>query len=325
MNYNKEEITEAIQKNRPTLKPSSIKQYYNHLNKLKSLFDADNYEFLKEYNSVMDKLKDKHYTTQRNSLNAVIVLLMALNEDKEYDDLIKEYQKIRDKYNEKYEQEQQSGIISDKQKNNFSSVEEIDEMLNKMEKDIKQNNIKKKSQLTPQEHELITAYTLFSILREYPLRNDLSGMIYLNKTLFKNITEEELEKTNYLINGKSDMTMILNEYKTSKKYGMKKVPVDKKTQKIFRMYIKIMNRSYGDVIFKTTQNNTITRNQISQMLLKVSKKYMGKSISTTLIRKSVLSNKFVDLKEQKEEQQKMADITGHSVDTMDKVYIKSNP
>ena len=46
----------------------------------------------------------------------------------------------------------------------------------------------------------------------------------------------------------------------------------------------------------------------------------GKSISTTLLRKIVLSDMFQDTKE---EQEKMAEITGHSVETMNKVYVKS--
>ena len=45
----------------------------------------------------MEKIKGNHYTSQRNTLNAVIILLLALNSDNKYDKLIEEYQKIRDK------------------------------------------------------------------------------------------------------------------------------------------------------------------------------------------------------------------------------------
>ena len=58
------------------------------------------------------------------------------------------------------------------------------------------------------------------------------------------------------------------------------------------------------------------------MLLKTSKKYLdGKSVSTTLMRKIVVSDKFGELKK---EQEKFADMMGHSTTTMDKVYIKEN-
>ena len=46
---------------------------------------------------------------------------------------------------------------------------------------------------------------------------------------------------------------------------------------------------------------------------------MNKNISTTMLRKIVLSDKFADVKKEQEE---MAEITGHSVATMNKVYVK---
>ena len=49
-------LTEIIKKKRPNLKDISIKQYTMSLNKLKGLFESDNYEFLKEPNKVMEKL-----------------------------------------------------------------------------------------------------------------------------------------------------------------------------------------------------------------------------------------------------------------------------
>ncbi len=45
----------------------------------------------------------------------------------------------------------------------------------------------------------------------------------------------------------------------------------------------------------------------------------GKSISTTMLRKIILSDKFSDAKK---EMKDMAKITGHSTDTMQKIYIK---
>ena len=73
------------------------------------------------------------------------------------------------------------------------------------------------------------------------------------------------------------------------------------------------------VMFKSSTGKTLSRNQISQLLIKYSKKYIGKSVSTTMLRKIVLSHKFGDMVK---EQQAMSEVTGHSVETMNKVYIK---
>ena len=91
----------------------------------------------------MDKIKDLHYLSQRNILNAIVVFLMALNHDEKYDELLITYGDLRDELNDKYSDEQKSGIISDKQSKNFTTTEEIFKMINQMADDLKP--IKKKS------------------------------------------------------------------------------------------------------------------------------------------------------------------------------------
>ena len=69
-----------------------------------------------------------------------------------------------------------------------------------------------------------------------------------------------------------------------------------------------------------------TRNEISQILLKNSKKYLdGKSIGSTMVRKLVVSDKFgpdSELSKLKSEQVDLADKMGHSVATQEMVYSK---
>ena len=80
-----------------------------------------------------------------------------------------------------------------------------------------------------------------------------------------------------------------------------------------------MDKEIGDVLFTNSRGNPITRNGISQLLIKTSKKYLGKSISTTMIRKIVVSDKFADIKK---EQAELADVMGHDVGTQNAVYVK---
>jgi hypothetical protein len=319
MKINSENTTEAIKKSRPNLKTNTIKQYEIHLNKLKKMFESDNYDFLSKTDDVMSKISANHYTSQRNTLNAVIILLMALNHDEKYNDLIEEYQKIRDKLNDKYLEDQSSGKISEKQKNNFVELSEIENMLNKMAGEIKDQGLKKKETLNSKEKELLMVYTIYSFLKRYPLRNDLSGMKYITKTAYNKLSEDEKKAGNFMVNEKNKMTAILNEYKTSKKYGEKKIQIDKDIEKILRMYIRKTDKKLGDVLFVSSTGNALSRNALSQLLIKTSKKYLGKSISTTMMRKIVVSDKFGDMaKEQKE----LADVMGHDVATQNLVYNK---
>ena len=120
----KENLIEKIQKSRPNAKETTIKMYVSNLMKLMKLFDEDNLKFLSNPEKISEKLSDLHYTTQRNYYNSIIVYLMSESDKPEEDKTIKEYNSLRDDLNKKYEEEQATGTISDKQKAKFSEDEE---------------------------------------------------------------------------------------------------------------------------------------------------------------------------------------------------------
>ena len=79
MSIDSKNPNEDISKARPTLKTNTVKQYVVNLKKLQKIYDTDDYDFLKKPEDVMDKLSDLHYLSQRNILNAVVVLLPKSN------------------------------------------------------------------------------------------------------------------------------------------------------------------------------------------------------------------------------------------------------
>ncbi len=312
---------EMIQNARPDAKESTIKQYYALVNKLQKKYDTDAWKFLNDPEDVKKTLSDLHFTSRRNTYNAIVVLLMAMNFDNKFDDLIETYTKMRNELNEQYVKEQESGIISEKQKDNFATIEEIQGMINDMEKEIKKRKLKTigSDKLTNSDRELLTVYTLYQMLIRLPTRNDMAGMVLTNKTQLKKTHKDIQEKTNYLLNSKDKMTIILNDYKTSKTYGQKEIEVPKDLQKIFKMFIRATGRKVGDILFRSSLDKPLSRNGISQLLLKTSKKYLGKAVSTTIMRKSVVSDKF---SKKNDEQEKMADVMAHSVAVQNQTYVK---
>ena len=304
---------ELIMKARPNLKPNTIKMYIFNLNKLKKLFNAEDLKFLSKVGEVKDKLKDLHYTTQRNFYNAIIVYLRAGEKNEE---LIEKYDTMRNELNEQYKTDNESGKISEKQKNNFVEIDELRTMLNKMDTEIKKHGLKKKENLSAKEKQLIQVYTIYNILLKIPLRNDLAGMEAISRKKFNTLTDKDKETDNYLVVDKAKMEFILNEYKTARKYKQKNILIPKELEKIIRMYLR---KNGMGILFKTSTGNPITRNALSQLLIKTSQAYMNKNISTTMIRKIVLSDMFADTKK---EMEKMSEITGHSVETMNNVYVK---
>ncbi len=307
-------LKETIKKSRPNIKDSTIKSYEANLNKLKKMFETDNYSFLKDIGEVMDKIGDKHFTTIRNYLNAIIILLSALNHDDKYDKLIKEYQSKRDDLNQQYEDENATGKISEKQEKNFVPYEDVVGMINKMGQDLKGF---KKRELSAKDKMLLQIYIIYQIHIRLPMRNDVAGMEAITKRAYNKLTEADKKAKNYLVVEKGKMFMVLNKFKTQSKYEELRFDIPKDLEKLLRAYLKINGMG---VLFKSSTGKELTRNQLSQLLIKYSKRYLdGKSISTTILRKIVLSHKFGDLKKEQEE---MSKITGHSVETMNNVYIK---
>jgi len=309
----KESLIKTISESRPNAKESTVKMYVSNLLKLMKIFNSDNLKFLDKPENVEDKLSSLHYTTKRNYLNAIVVYLMT---EKDNEDLIKKYTDIRDELNKKYEEEQATGIISDKQKENFVDIAEVNKMIVQMGHEIKDKKLKKKEDLTAKDKNLIQVYTLYNIYTRLPLRNDLAGMEVINKRAYNKLSEEDKKAENYLVINKNKMFMVLNKYKTSSKYQELIIDIPKDLEKLLRQYIRINGMG---VLFKSSTGKPLSRNALSQLLLKTSKKYMGKSISTTMLRKIYLSSKYADMKEELEKDNK---IMGHSKEVAMDTYIK---
>tara|TARA_R110000823_G_scaffold72553_5_gene166843 strand:- start:577 stop:1308 length:732 start_codon:yes stop_codon:yes gene_type:complete len=240
---------------------------------------------------------------------------MALNHDEKYDKLLQEYGKLRDEFNDKYSDEQKSGVISDKQSANFATIEEVYEMINQMATELKP--IKKKTELSKKEFSLLQAFTLFNIYARMPMRNDVAGMKTIQKRAYNKLSEEDKKAENWLVLEKNGMFFVLNKYKTSKKYEELDLPIeDKALRTIIRFYLK--HNGMG-VLFKTSTGKSITRTELSKLLIKFSKKYMSKSISTTLLRKIYLSSKYGDMKKELEKDNK---VMGHSKGVALDTYVK---
>lgn len=308
---NKEKLTDLIKEARPNIKDSTIKMYVGNLMKLMKIFNEENLNFLKDIDEVKEKLSEKHFTTQRNYYNSIIIYLMTKKDKK----IVEEYNEIRDELNKKYVDDNSSGVISDKQKNNFVELDEIKKMIKDISNDLNIPKLKKKSSISKKEENLLMVYVILNILIRIPLRNDLSNMILLKKTQYNKLTDKQKEDNNYLVMEKGLLKFILNDYKTSKKYKEKILNIPKDLEKILRMYIKRMDFKVNDIIFP------LSRNGLSQLLIKTSKKYLNKSISTTMLRKIVASDLLGDVKKAEKELSKKM---GTDIATIKNVYVKDD-
>ena len=311
--------TKDILKVRPNLKPRSIEQYVSQLNRLQNMFDADSgdFNFLGDFDKVKKGLSEYNYLSQRNYINAIIVLLMALNIDKK---LIDQYVKLRDKFNDEYNENNLTGVISDKQEPNFTTTDEIFRMLDMIKDDLKDTDV---TNLTKKEKQLMQAYVLFSIYARMPLRNDTAGMRSITGGKFNKLSQKEKTENNFLIVERDRMYFLLTDYKTSKNYGTLEIDIkDKDLKSILKNWIKI--QGYG-ILFKTSTDKPITRIELSKIFLKYSEKYLNKKISTNLLRKIYLSSKYAvedGLQDQLKNLEADNQVMGHSKAVALNDYIK---
>lgn len=320
-------MEQVITEYRPTLKTQTIKSYVALIEKMKSHYSNENNDFLLDYDNVVTKLdeaiwgrnQDKfiNFLTKRNMLNALIMLMNALDMEKE---LIKLYQMKRDGYNEKYTVDQEQGKISAKQKPNFIPIDDIHLLIKKLNNDIKNHRLRNKETINVIEKGILTAHLLFSILIEIPRRNELASLQIITRRLYNRLSQEDKVHNNYILIEKTNIDMILNEYKTSKKYSEQIISLPKHIQRLVRSFIKTMNLKTGNKLFNMTNNS------MTQLLVRTSRKYIGKDISTTMIRHIYLSNKYSESKKQNkelvEEQKKDAQLMAHSELVQQSVYVK---
>lgn len=310
------------------LEPYSDKTITNYISQIRKLAPKDytDMEWAKDTDAIAEKLAKYKPTTQRNYYNSLLVGLYASGHQKG-SALTQNYETKRDLLNAKYQHmvghntENQNAIL------NKVNGEVIQDMLDKMEK-----LMDKDQDIGRQDY---MAYVMINIYKYYQFRNDVAGMeIFFNKT-FDEILKEERDNTNYLVLGKppESMSFVLNNYKTKKKYGEKHIEIkEPDLQDILRKWIEYKINGKWELIeekviylFDWKTGNPLNRNDISHLLSRTFQKYLGFSVSTTLLRK-IYGEIPDDANSATDEEIKkvayQASVSGHSVQMKGAVYSK---
>jgi len=297
------ELVQIIKKQKPYLKDSSIAQYIRAIKKLNQLINGEhaeleNFNFIEDPKKIKEVLEQFHFTTRRNYYSAIITLLQA--EDKPNKELIREYSDIVKEANTKYEEEQSSGKVSEKQKEKLVSTNVVEDFVNKV-KESKDDML----------------YILLRLITKYQTRNEIANLKLIKLMPFKKLKDEEKQGNNYLVMGSKKILIVRYDFKTNKKYKEITIEIDdKKLAKEIRSYVKTLK---SDNVFEY-KGEQLTPKKLTNLLIYQSKKLVGVPLSTTMLAKSILSEKY---SEKNEEQKKDAKNRGHSVSVQNKVYVKS--
>jgi len=198
------------------LEPYSDKTINKYLSDIRKLAPKDYTDMLWANDSAMvaGKLSDFKPNTQRNYYNSLLVGLYASGMEKG-SGIAKIYEAKRDLLNAEYDKNKGMNTKSQQEVLKNVKASDIDNMLRMMEKDLR----------TRQTH---MAYAMINIYKYYQFRNDVAGMEIFPNKIFDEIDEIERSEHNYLVLGKppESMSFVLNNYKTSKKYGEKTIEIE---------------------------------------------------------------------------------------------------
>lgn len=298
-------IRKKIASSRTNISGNSLNTYLSNIRKVfREAFNNEiDIKLLNQFVKVKKYLETLTPPTRKNVMTAIMVLLKAYETPKR---TLNKYQKYFEELVNDYEKNYDNQIKSEKETKNWITRAQLIEKIKELEKMIEKYDIKKlgnKEEDIIQQHLILTLYTEIP-----PMRNDYAQM--------KVYHDKEVKGENY-INLKKKV-IILNKYKTAKTYGEKNIDVPDKVIKIIRRWIDITENEY--LLINIRDRNPMTNNGLTKYLNKI---FKPKKVSTTLLRKLYLSEKYPVIHDRKD-MKKDAYVMGHSLDTQQGIYRKKN-
>lgn len=170
------------------------------------------------------------------------------------------------------------------------------------------------------EYQALCKYLMLCIHIEVPLRNDLAGAQILTAA-----PKSFDDKTNYIIiKSKKSGHIILNDYKTRKEYGSKTIDLSASVcAELHRFYpvIKEMSQHGWFICDRADATKPISRTTYTKWFQSIFKG-TGKNVSTTQVRRAVVSDLYDVDEDEMKKKQALAGVMGHSVQQAGLSYAK---
>ena len=308
--YNLDEIkTKITEFKGDTVTASSLNIYNKNISKIIRDLKFEKYKDFKKEDEIKEYLETYKMLTRRNYLNSLIIFLQAFKFKEDY---IKVYQNLRDTYNQEYKDN--AGEKSITENENWIELDDINKYLKDQEKII--DNTK--------DPKIFMNYLIMKIQTKYPMRNELQSLIMISNKDYNDLDEDELKK-NYIVFKTQGIFISLGNYKTMKKYGIRKFDIEKIDETLIRLWKnkfhrnkKLIDKDY--LIYNIDTNKNFNTNTYSKYLINLFEKAFNKKVGSRMIRKIVLTTEFGQNKEKLE---KYANIAGNSSQTINNIYVKA--
>ena len=307
-------FTQLVLTARPNIKPNSAKAYATSL-KLLAPDGATDFSFLFEVEPILLKLEKYKSATRRNYLNAIIVVLQGVEGSEGTEGALKQYEKVRDKYNEEYAEQVQTHTKTERQKAIWIDWPDYLEVVDTLRD--KTAHLRSEP-WNPKQKQAYQDYLITMLYSKYPLRNDWADVMVITKTEYNKLGGGDKKQGNYLVKHDTNKYFfVLNEYKTSKKYGEKHIEIDVDILAPLRRWLRHNDSGY---LLINRKGEPLHSNGITKTLNRIGNEQRGKPFGSSILRHSYLSHKYAEVRQEKE---KDADLMGHSVATQAD-YVKTD-
>ena len=304
-----ETLESKVREVHPNIKDTSVRAYALSLKAIVPPV-AEDFSDLYQVSAVLSKLENYKDTTRKNILNAAVVVL---KNDDQGQEAFKVYEKERDKYNENYQNLMKDHTKTESQEKNWVDWPDYVTMVEKMKRET--TSLKSTQTWTMADKMKFQDYLVALLYQNYPLRNDFVAKL-IGKREYNRLTDDDTRETNYVATNGSSFTLVINEYKTSQKYGRKEIPMD--DGQVKRALRKWFRHNDSGSLLINSHNKPMQANGVSKLLTRVGQQRLGRYLGSSLLRHSYLSHKY---KAVTLEKQKDADLMMHS-EAMQQAYIK---
>ena len=214
----------------------------------------------------------------------------------------------------KVSEEYSTNKITEKQEANWVGVKEMRAMLQTLRAKLS-NAID-----TYAEYKALCKYLMLAIHIEVPLRNDLADA----KIMSTGVVPKD-DKMNYIIvKSKKSAQIILNVYKTRKEYGSKTIELPAHVAAELHQYFPVIQQMSPHGWFICDRDDAekpISRTTYTKLFQSIFKS-TGKSVSTTQVRRAVVSDLYDVGDNEMAKKQQLAGVMGHSVQQAGLSYAK---
>ena len=314
------DVLAVLKEYHTSAKEPTIKLYARVLQTLKGKLSGDSmYNFLEDPETVLPELSE-NCNSRKTQIVAIIILLKLKKASKE---VIKAYRDEQQECIKQVNDHYKSGDKSTTQADNWMSLADLEGVRDEL--GTKYDEIKARrfnGDLKPSVYEDLQEYPLLSMQLKYPIRNDLHDTLIMTQAKYQRMSKEARTQQNIIVLKRDSGSLILNDYKTKGVYGQKVIELDKETTHLLHDFLRFRGKHGWESpwFLLNTKKQPMNSNMVTKAFNRIFKPF-GKSVSTSMIRHIVLTDKFGDTMQEAKE---MADMMGHSVKTQQEMYVKNS-